>query len=445
MRITVIGTGYVGLVTGTGLAESGNRVLCVDKDADRIQGLQRGEIPIYEPGLETMVPRNVEKGRLRFSTSLEEGVQHGELLFVAVGTPTSPENGGADLSQVYEVARDIGRYMDSFRVVVLKSTVPVGTTEEAGRRIKKELAARGLGEHLVEMAFCPEFLKEGSAIDDFLKPDRIVLGVESAKAQEYLEDIFAPFSMRENRIMKMSIRAAELTKYAANAMLATRISFMNDLARFADIRGIDIEQVRRGMGSDERIGPSFLYPGIGYGGSCFPKDVKALIHAGREWGHTFSILEAVEEINQRQKSYLLERLLAHLGGDSLEGQRFGVWGLSFKPQTDDMREAPSIPIIRGLLERGASVRAFDPVAMENAARIFGDLEGLEYGEDPYDILEGAHGLLLLTEWPEFRSPDFERMKELLKTPLIFDGRNQYDPGKIRDLGFVYYGIGRGGR
>jgi UDPglucose 6-dehydrogenase len=251
--------------------------------------------------------------------------------------------------------------------------------------------------------------------------------------------------MRENRIMKMSIRAAELTKYAANAMLATRISFMNDLARFADIRGIDIEQVRRGMGSDERIGPSFLYPGIGYGGSCFPKDVKALIHAGREWGHTFGILEAVEEINERQKKYLLERLLAHLGGDSLEGQRFAVWGLSFKPQTDDMREAPSIPIIRGLLERGASVRAFDPVAMENAGKIFGPLEGLEYGEDPYEILEGAHGLLLLTEWPEFRSPDFERMKELLQTPLIFDGRNQYDPGKMRDLGFVYYGIGRGGR
>ncbi len=445
MRITVIGTGYVGLVTGTGLAESGNRVLCIDKDADRIERLRRGEIPIYEPGLETMVPRNVEKGRLRFSTSFEEGVRHGELLFVAVGTPPSSENGGADLSQVYQVAQDIGRYMNSFRVVVLKSTVPVGTTEEVGRRIKKQLAARGLEERLVEMAFCPEFLKEGSAIDDFLKPDRIVLGVETSRARDFLEDIFAPFSMRENRIMRMSIRAAELTKYASNAMLATRISFMNDLARFADITGIDIEQVRRGMGSDDRIGPKFLYAGIGYGGSCFPKDVKALIHAGKEWGHTFGILEAVEAVNERQKSYLLERLLAHLGGDSLEGQRFAVWGLSFKPHTDDMREAPSIPIISGLLERGARIKAFDPVAMEKAARIFGPREGLEYGEDPYDILEGAQGLLLLTEWPEFRSPDFDRIKELLKTPLIFDGRNQYDPAKMRKLGFVYYGIGRGGR
>ncbi len=445
MRITVIGTGYVGLVTGTGLAESGNRVLCIDKDADRIERLRGGEIPIYEPGLETMVPRNVEKGRLRFSTSFEEGVRHGELLFVAVGTPPSSENGGADLSQVYQVAQDIGRYMNSFRVVVLKSTVPVGTTEEVGRRIKKQLAARGLEERLVEMAFCPEFLKEGSAIDDFLKPDRIVLGVETSRARDFLEDIFAPFSMRENRIMRMSIRAAELTKYASNAMLATRISFMNDLARFADITGIDIEQVRRGMGSDDRIGPKFLYAGIGYGGSCFPKDVKALIHAGKEWGHTFGILEAVEAVNERQKSYLLERLLAHLGGDSLEGQRFAVWGLSFKPHTDDMREAPSIPIISGLLERGARIKAFDPVAMEKAARIFGPREGLEYGEDPYDILEGAQGLLLLTEWPEFRSPDFDRIKELLKTPLIFDGRNQYDPAKMRKLGFVYYGIGRGGR
>lgn len=441
MQVTVIGTGYVGLVSGTCLAESGNRVLCVDLDVDRVERMKNGKVPIYEPGLEGMVPRNVEKGRLSFSTSLEEGVRHGDILFIAVGTP-SAEDGSADLSQVHAVARDIGACMENFHVVVVKSTVPVGTTEMAGEIIKEGLRERGLDESLVEMAFCPEFLKEGSAVDDFLKPDRIIIGAETEKARDMLEDLFAPFSMRENRIMHMAIKSAELTKYASNAMLATRISFMNELARFADLAGADIEEVRKGMGKDARIGPRFLYPGIGYGGSCFPKDVKALIHAGEEKGHNFQILNSVEEVNERQKCYLLDLVAERLGWD-LDGKTFAVWGLSFKPHTDDMREAPSIPIIKGLLERGARVCAFDPVARENAAKVFGSREGLSYGKDPYDILDGADALLLLTEWPEFRSPDFEKVKELLKEPLVFDGRNQYDPKKMAEMGFIYHGIGRG--
>ncbi len=441
MQVTVIGTGYVGLVSGTCLAESGNRVLCVDRDAARVERMRNGEVPIYEPGLEGMVPRNVEKGRLTFSTSLEEGIRHGRVLVIAVGTPSS-EDGSADLSQVKAVARDIGACLDEFRVVVIKSTVPVGTTEMAGEVIREGLRARGLDESLVEMAFCPEFLKEGSAVDDFLKPDRIIIGAGSPRAHDALEDLFAPFTMRENRIMHMSIRSAELTKYASNAMLATRISFMNELARFADLAGADIEEVRQGMGKDARIGPRFLYPGIGYGGSCFPKDVKALIHAGEEQGYAFRVLQSVEDVNEAQKRYLLDLLTDRYGSD-LTGRSFAVWGLSFKPHTDDMREAPAIPIVKGLLERGAAVHAYDPVAMENAARIFGDREGLVYGEDPYDVLDGADALLLLTEWPQFRSPDFEKVQELLKEPIIFDGRNQYDPRRMADRGFTCHGIGRG--
>lgn len=440
MHITVIGTGYVGLVTGTCLAESGNRVLCVDLDAERVERMKNGEIPIYEPGLEGMVPRNIEKGRLSFTTSLEEGVRHGDILFVAVGTPLA-DDGSADLSQVRAVARDIGTCVEDFRVVVVKSTVPVGTTSMAGEIIREGLRERGLDEDLVEVAFCPEFLKEGSAVDDFLHPDRIVIGSETQKASDILEDLFAPFTMRENRIMHMAINSAELTKYASNAMLATRISFMNEMARFADLVGADIEEVRLGMGKDARIGSRFLYPGIGYGGSCFPKDVKALIHAGEEKGCHFQILHSVEEVNRRQKRYLLD-LLAERFGDDLGGRVFGVWGLSFKPHTDDMREAPAIPIIEGLLERGAMVRAFDPVATENAARILGDREGLSYGKDPYEILKDADALLLLTEWPEFRRPDFDKLKALLREPLIFDGRNQYNPPKMMEMGFVYTGIGR---
>lgn len=441
MRVTVIGTGYLGLVTGTCLAESGNRVLCVDRDADRVDRMAKGEVPIHEPGLEEMVPRNIEKGRLSFTTSLTDGVRHGDILFIAVGTP-SAEDGSADLSQVWTVVRDIGVRMEDFRVVVVKSTVPVGTTEMVEYLIADGLRERGLDESLVEVAFCPEFLKEGSAVADFLSPDRIIIGAETPKARGTLEDLFAPFVMRENRTMQMAIKSAELTKYASNAMLATRISFMNELARFSGLVGADIEEVRLGMGRDVRIGSRFLYPGIGYGGSCFPKDVNALIHAGKKKGHTFHILRSVEEVNARQKLYLLD-LVADRFGQDLSGRTFAVWGLSFKPHTDDMRQAPSIPIVEGLLERGAEVRAFDPVAMESAAEAFGNRKGLYYGEDLYDVLLDADALLLLSEWSEFRRPDFDRVRDLLMEPVIFDGRNQYDPHRMADRGFVYYGIGRG--
>jgi UDPglucose 6-dehydrogenase len=440
LRICMIGTGYVGLVTGACLAENGNDVWCVDKDEAKISKLQSGQIPIYEPGLEEIVKRNVAQGRLRFTTDLEEGVSNSLFIFIAVGTPPNGD-GSADLQFVYNVAREIGSSMDNYKIVVTKSTVPVGTTTQIKTIVAEELAKRNLSDLEFDVAFCPEFLKEGSAVDDFMKPDRIVLGTENSRTAEFLKELFSPFMMRENRILCMSLASAELTKYAANAMLATRISFMNELARYCESVGGDIEEVRSGIGTDSRIGPAFLYAGIGYGGSCFPKDVQALIHSAEQHGHELSILNSVEKVNREQCLWFVEKIKAHYGGN-LQGKRFAVWGLSFKPHTDDMREAPSLTIIPTLLSAGAAVRAFDPVAMPYSRSVFGELEGLSYGENPYEVLEGADALILLTEWPLFRKPEFENIRARLKGNIIFDGRNIYGKKVISSSGLCYVGVGR---
>jgi UDPglucose 6-dehydrogenase len=437
MKISIVGTGYVGLVTGACLADAGNDVLCLDLDESKIKILKDGGIPIHEPGLLDIVRKNVAAGRLRFTTSIEESVAFGLVQFIAVGTPPD-EDGSADLKYVLAAARNIGRHMTSEKVVVDKSTVPVGTADKVRAAIAEELAQRqsDLPFHVVSN---PEFLKEGAAVEDFQRPDRIVVGVDSARATDVMRQIYAPFQRNHDKLMVMDVRSAELTKYAANAMLATRISFMNELANLAETLGADIEQVRMGIGSDSRIGYSFLYAGCGYGGSCFPKDVKALIKTAAENGHTLQVLTAVEDANEAQKSILVSKITKAFGND-LKGKRFALWGLAFKPNTDDMREAPSRVIIDALLSRGATVCAYDPVANDEAKRVLGS--SIDFANRAVDAIEGADALVIVTEWKEFRSPSFELLAEKLKTKRIFDGRNLYDPAMPAQYGLIYEAIGR---
>lgn len=436
MKIAVVGTGYVGLVTGTCFAEVGIEVTCIDIDEKKIEGLKNGVMPIYEPGLEAMVVKNYEKGRLHFSTSLADSLDGCEAAFIAVGTPPG-EDGSADLKYVLAVAREIGQNMDEYMVVVTKSTVPVGTAKKVKTAVKEELDKRG-SDLSFDVASNPEFLKEGAAIQDFLKPDRIVVGIESERAEGIMKKLYKPFLLNGHPTIFMDVPSAEMTKYAANSMLATKISFMNDIANLCEIMGADVNMVRKGIGSDNRIGNKFIYPGVGYGGSCFPKDVKALIKTAEENGYSMSVLQAVEEVNDRQKSVMVTKVKSHFG-DDLSGLTFGVWGLSFKPKTDDMREAPSIVIINALLEAGAQVKAFDPVAMEEAQHDLKD--SITYAKDEYDALIDADALLLVTEWPEFRVPNFDVMARIMKQKAIFDGRNIYDKEEVQSLGYAYYGIG----
>jgi UDPglucose 6-dehydrogenase len=435
----MIGTGYVGLVTGTCFAEVGNDVMCLDVDAGKIETLKRGGVPIHEPGLEEMIRRNVSGGRLRFTTDIDAAVAHGTLQFIAVGTPPD-EDGSADMQHVITAARNIGCRMVESKIIVDKSTVPVGTADRVRETIAVELARRG-----VKLAFAvasnPEFLKEGAAVEDFMRPDRVVIGSDDERAIGLLRAVYAPFQRNHERLLVMDVRSAELTKYAANAMLATRISFMNELANLADALGADIEQVRKGIGSDPRIGYRFLYPGAGYGGSCFPKDVKALQATAEHHGRPLKILAAVEAVNDAQKKLLLEKITQRLGTD-LADKTFAVWGLAFKANTDDMREAPSQTLVRGLLDRGASVMAYDPVAMEEARRVFGTTARLGYAASPMDAVAGADAVVVVTEWQEFRSPDFCELKRTLRQPLLFDGRNLFDPKEVRAAGLEYFGIGR---
>jgi UDPglucose 6-dehydrogenase len=439
VKVTVIGTGYVGLVTGTCLAEVGNEVLCLDLDPKKIEMLKAGGIPIYEPGLEDMVKRNVAAGRLHFTTDIEASVGFGQIQFIAVGTPPD-EDGSADLQYVVAAARNIGRHMTDYKLVVDKSTVPVGTADRVKEALAEELAKRGVAIEF-NVASNPEFLKEGAAVDDFMKPDRIVIGTDSEHATALLRQLYAPFQRNRDRLTVMDVKSAELTKYAANAMLATRISFMNELAVLAEKLGADIEQVRHGIGSDPRIGYQFLYAGCGYGGSCFPKDVQALRRTAQENGIPLRVLDAVEEANDAQKQILVNKLTARLGTD-LKGKRFAMWGLAFKPNTDDMREAPSRSMLEALWAMGASVSAYDPAAMEETRRIYGERADLLLVDSPMDALKGADALLIVTEWKVFRSPNFDTMKSLLKSPLVFDGRNLYEPQAMREMGFDYLPIGR---
>ena len=439
MKITVIGTGYVGLVSGACLAEMGNHVLCLDVDPRKIQVLNEGSIPIHEPGLDKVVARNVAAGRLQFTTDVAAAVAHGTLQFIAVGTPPD-EDGSADLQYVLAAARNIGRLMTDYKLVIDKSTVPVGTADKVQAAIQSELDARGI-ELEFSVASNPEFLKEGAAVEDFMKPDRIVVGAEGERAISLLRAVYAPFQRNRDKLVVMDVRSAELTKYAANAMLATRISFMNELALLAENLGADIELVRQGIGSDPRIGYHFLYAGCGYGGSCFPKDVKALIRTAAESGRELKVLQAVEDANDAQKQVLVDKIVRRFGED-LAGRRFAVWGLAFKPNTDDMREASARVLIGELLARGATVTAYDPVAMAEARRVFGDEPRIAYADNPDAALVGADALAIVTEWKEFRSPDFERIARTLKTPTIFDGRNLYEPKVVRDAGIDYQPIGR---
>jgi len=439
VKVTVIGTGYVGLVTGTCLAEVGNEVLCVDVDPKKIDILKQGGIPIYEPGLQDMVQRNVAAGRLSFTTDVEAAVHFGQIQFIAVGTPPD-EDGSADLQYVVAAARNIGRHMNEYKLVVDKSTVPVGTADKVKAALQDELNARGM-QLTFSVASNPEFLKEGAAIEDFMKPDRIVIGTDSEQATQLLRQLYAPFQRNHDRLTVMDVRSAELTKYAANAMLATRISFMNELAVLAEKLGADIEQVRHGIGSDPRIGYHFLYAGCGYGGSCFPKDVQALSRTASENGIELRVLNAVEAANDAQKQILVDKLVARLGSD-LKGKRIALWGLAFKPNTDDMRAAPSRTIMERLWQMGASVTAHDPASMEETHRIYGDRADLTLVQDPMAALKDADALLIVTEWKVFRSPNFDTVKSLLKNPVIFDGRNLYDPRTMRSLGFEYFPIGR---
>jgi len=436
MKITVVGTGYVGLVSGACFAEVGIDVTCVDIDKTKIDNLKKGIIPIYEPGLQEIVERNVAKNRLHFTTDLAASLEGCEVIFSAVGTPPD-EDGSADLSYVIGVAREVGQHMDGYLLMVTKSTVPVGTAMLVKQAIREELDKRGISIPF-DVASNPEFLKEGAAVDDFLKPDRIVVGIESDRAQELMSKLYKPFTLNGHPVIFMDIRSAEMTKYAANAMLATRISFMNDIANLCEIMGADVNMVRKGIGSDPPIGPKFLYPGIGYGGSCFPKDVKALIHTAEENGYPMRVLKAVEEVNDDQKSVLFNKVRNYFNG-KLKGKTIAIWGLSFKPETDDMREAPSLVLIGKFLEAGCKVRAYDPESMGETRRRIGNI--IEYAEDPYEALKDADCLLLVTEWKEFRVPDMNMMKELLKNQVIFDGRNIYDAKEIKAAGFEYYGIG----
>ena len=439
MKITVVGTGYVGLVSGACLADVGNDVLCLDLDAGKIAILNEGGIPIYEPGLQEIVRRNHAAGRLNFTTDVEQAVAFGTVQFIAVGTPPA-EDGSADLQHVLAAARGIGRYMRDYRVVVDKSTVPVGTADKVRDAIAEELKKRGAA---VEYSVVsnPEFLKEGAAVEDFMRPDRIVVGSDDERATQVMRNLYAPFQRSHERVIVMDVRSAELTKYAANAMLATRISFMNELANLAERLGADIECVRRGIGADPRIGYHFLYPGVGYGGSCFPKDVQALMRTAGEAGTKLLILDAVEQANNLQKQVLGAKILKRFGAD-LKGLNFALWGLAFKPNTDDLREAPSRVLLADLLARGASVTAYDPVAMPEAREIYQAESRVRFAASPMAALEGADALAIVTEWKEFRSPDFQRMRTVLRTPAIFDGRNLYDPAEVRKHGLEYYPIGR---
>ena len=439
MKIAVVGTGYVGLVTGTCFAEVGIDVTCIDIDQKKIDNLHQGILPIYEPGLEEMVTRNVDKGRLHFSTNLGEAIKDCDVAFIAVGTPPG-EDGSADLKYVLAVARGIGEHMSSYGVIVTKSTVPVGTAAKVRAEIEQALTKRGSAAASIEfdVASNPEFLKEGAAIDDFLKPDRIVVGVSSERAEEVMTKLYKPFLLNGHPIIFMDIPSAEMTKYAANSMLATKISFMNDIANLCEIMGADVNMVRRGIGSDARIGTKFIYPGIGYGGSCFPKDVKALIKTAQENGYDMQVLRAVESVNEDQKSVLFDKVSKHFGGQ-LKGLKIALWGLSFKPKTDDMREAPSLVIIEKLLAAGCTVTAYDPVAMPEAKHTLGD--SITYAKDEFDALIDADALLIVTEWPEFRVPNFAVVSRLMKQKAIFDGRNIYDAKELKELGFVYHCIG----
>ena len=433
MKLAVIGTGYVGLVAGACFAEAGNRVICMDKDEKKIKSLHKGIIPIYEPGLDVMVERNIQNGRLTFSTDMKKTVCNSDIIFIAVGTPPD-EDGSADLSHVLAVARSIGQNMNAPKIVVNKSTVPVGTAQKVKEAIQKETDIS------VDVVSNPEFLKEGAAIDDFMYPDRVVIGTSNPKVADTMKELYSAFVRTGNPILIMDEVSAELTKYTANSILATKISFMNEIANLCDRVGADVENVRKGIGSDKRIGYSFIFPGVGYGGSCFPKDVKALIHTASMYSSPLNILKAVEEVNENQKKVLIPKILAYYD-NAISGKTFTLWGLSFKPKTDDMREASSRVIIHELHRRGAKIKAHDPVAMEEARRLKLD-KMVTLCDDNYEALKGSHGLLLVTEWLEYREPDFERMKAVMKRPVIFDGRNVYNPKKVRDLGFDYFGIGR---
>lgn len=432
MKLTVIGTGYVGLVTGACLAETGHHVTCVDIDRKKIDALKSGHVPIYEPGLEEILARNIAKQRLEFTTDLPSAIPDAEILMIAVGTPPA-EDGSADLSHVLAVAETIGRHLNQYKIIVNKSTVPVGSGDLVRARIREFTT------HDFDVVSNPEFLKEGDAINDFMKPDRIVLGVSGERAEEAMRRLYAPFQRLGHRLIVMDIRSAEMTKYAANAMLAVRITFMNEIANLCERLGADVTSVRYGIGSDPRIGPQFLYPGIGYGGSCFPKDVTALIRMGKDASSPMDVLTAVDAVNQRQRIKIAEKVVAHFGSD-LTGRRFAVWGLSFKPRTDDMREAPSIYTVNELVRRGAAIRAYDPAAMHEARRVIGDR--IACVENAYDALDGADALLILTEWQEFRDPDFAEIKRRLAAPLIFDGRNLFEPPELRAFGIEYHCIGR---
>jgi UDPglucose 6-dehydrogenase len=436
MKIAVIGTGYVGLVTGTCFAEVGIDVTCIDIDKNKIENLKKGILPIYEPGLEEMVVRNFEAKRLHFSTSLAESIKGCDVAFIAVGTPPG-EDGSADLKYVLGVAKEIGENMSEYGVIVTKSTVPVGTAKKVKAAVQDALKNRNADIEF-DVASNPEFLKEGAAVDDFLRPDRIVIGIDSKRAEEFMRKLYKPFVLNGHPIIFMDIPSAEMTKYAANAMLATKISFMNDVANLCEVMGADVNMVRKGIGSDPRIGNKFIYPGIGYGGSCFPKDVKALIKTAEDHGHKMRILQAVEDVNEDQKIVLFDKIAKHFKGD-MKGKNFAIWGLSFKPKTDDMREAPSLVIIEKLLHAGANVKAFDPVAMHEAKKTLG--EQITYCKDQYDTLIDADALIIATEWPEFRSPNFNVISKLMKQKVIFDGRNIFDQEEMKELGFGYYCIG----
>jgi UDPglucose 6-dehydrogenase len=431
MKIAVIGTGYVGLVAGACFAESGNDVICVDKDGAKIRTLRAGRMPIYEPGLEELVRRNRHENRLTFTMTLPKAVRSSSIVFIAVGTPQG-EDGSADLQHVLEVAREIARAMNGYKVIVDKSTVPVGTAARVREVIRRETT------HPFSVVSNPEFLKQGAAIDDFMKPDRVVIGAEDPRAREIMQELYAPFTRTGAPIMMMDCASAELTKYAANAMLATRISFMNEVANVCDAVGADVDEIRRAIGADTRIGTSFLFPGVGYGGSCFPKDVKAMIHFASQKDYDFRILRAVEEVNSSQKTRLAAKMRSHFG--TLKGRTIAVWGLAFKPRTDDMREAPSIPLIKMLLSEGADVQAYDPEATKVAKGIFGNK--ITFATKNYEALKGADGLAIVTEWSEFRRPDFEKMRKLMRSPVIFDGRNLFEPEQMKQSGFTYYSIGR---
>lgn len=439
MRLSVIGAGYVGLVTATCFAETGNNVFVMDKDQKKIEKLKKGVVPIYEPHLEELLKNNLKEGRLHFTTDIKEALDHGLIVFIAVNTPQD-EDGSADLRFVEQVATEIGKHMDKYRIIVIKSTVPVGTCFKVKEIINSELKKRNL-DIPFDIASNPEFLKEGSAIDDCMKPERIVIGVENTRVEEILKELYSPFVRTGAPIITMDVKSSEMTKYAANCMLATRISFMNQIANICERLGADVMMVMRGIGSDSRIGPKFLFPGVGFGGSCFPKDVRALIRTAQEVGYNPTILEKVLETNEKQREIFFEKIKSFYGGN-IKGKKFAIWGLSFKPNTDDIREAPSLYIIKSLTEEGATCSCYDPKAQKNASEFFKNNKAVTFGSNQYEVLKDADGLVLITEWLSFREPDFDRMKELMKVPVIFDGRNQYNPKLMKQLGFRYISIGR---